>query len=304
MILKETQLVLGRGEVYFEPFLEGTRVGEGERYIGNTTTFQLSRTIGRLERFTSYKGRRVEREGAVTDESHMVQFVTDNISIENVSSWFGEEDGETTFNAISFITEEFRVKQDRFYQLGKTFFPSLGARHVENISVKLNNVSIPASGNWDVDKSLGRMQILPGAPDLPDGSIVVVTFEWRTVKSGYATSHSRDLFGSMRFIATNPVGIKRNYFFPFVRLSPRGAVDLKGDEWQQMPFEAEAMRLTPTTEQVYLDGVTFVGKTYDEDGIIDEGLSNVEFLYWEDQLDIITNIDLPAIGLDVPIAYP
>lgn len=304
MIREETKLILGRGEVYFEPFIDGTRVGDGERYIGNTTTFQISRSVSRLERFTSYKGQQVEREGAVTSENHTVQFITDNISIENVGLWYGKETSKSTFTGINAVTEQILVRQNRFYQLGKSYQP-LGTRYVENVKVKLGGVTISAAGNWDVDKAFGRLQILTGAPDIPNGSTIDVTFEWRTVQSETANSHTRDLFGSLRFIATNVAGPLRNYYFPFVRLSPRGSIDLKGDEWQQMPFEAEAMRLTPMTEQVYLDGVTFVGLTQDEQAVIDNGgIPLSDFPYWEDQLDIITNVDFPNMDLSAPINYP
>ncbi len=94
------------------------------------------------------------------------------------------------------------------------------------------------------------------------------------------------------------------YTFPFVRLSARGAVDLKGDEWQQLSFEGEAMRLTPNTDQIYVDVVTFVGSTYDESAFIAEGLDENEFIDFEDQLDTIVNVNLPAIDLAVPIIYP
>lgn len=304
MIREETKLVVGRGEVYFEPFIDGTRIGDGERYIGNTTAFQLTRTVARLERFTSYKGQQVEVEGCVLSESHTVQFITDNISIENVGLWFGEETAETTFYGVNQVSERIKVRQNRFYQLGKTFQP-LGTRYVENVVVRLDGVEVPNLNNWDVDKTYGRLQILAGAPAIPNGSTIEVFFEWRTVRTETANSHTRDLYGSLRFIATNPVGPKRNYFFPFVRLSPRGSVDLKGDEWQQMPFEAEAMRLSPLTEQVYLDGVLSVATTSDEQAIIDlGGITLEQFPFYEDMLNTIVNDYIPEANYGAPIIYP
>lgn len=43
---------------------------------------------------------------------------------------------------------------------------------------------------------------------------------------------------------------------------------------------------------------TLNAKTEDEQALVDDGLSLDEFESWEAQLDAITNIDLPAIGLD------
>lgn len=305
MIRQTTELVLGRGEVYFESFAPGTRApdGKGERYLGNTTTFQVSRVVSSLDRFTSYRGQQVEREGATVREAHSIQFVTDHISIENVALWFGGDPvkGEVKGNNIK--SETFQAWHNRFIQLGKTFV-AVGVRHVDNVVVLLNGIKVPAASNWALDKDFGRLQILADAPNIPDGSLITVEFEWRTTTTETTRSKLVSAYGALRFMATNPAGIRRNYLFPFVKLTARGAIDLKGDQWQQMPFDADAMRLTPSTEQVYVDSVISVGTTEDEQAIIDGGLKLDQFPYWEDQLHIITNIDLPAAGLDVPVNYP
>ncbi len=82
MIFKDDQLVLGRGEVYFEAFSAGTRVCSGERYVGNTTGFQITRAINRLERFTSYRGQAASNAMA-SRPTKTIPFssITDNIDI-------------------------------------------------------------------------------------------------------------------------------------------------------------------------------------------------------------------------------
>ena len=96
---ESTKLVLGRGEVYFDRFLPGTRRGEGERYLGNTPSFRIQREVERLERSTSYRGRKIAMAGAVVAESHEITFVTDNVDDENIALWFGSsvpDDDETS----------------------------------------------------------------------------------------------------------------------------------------------------------------------------------------------------------------
>lgn len=299
MAVEATTLTLGRGEVYFDPFADGVRVGTGERYIGNTISFAITRTIDRQERWTSARGQKLQREGNVVREAHNVQFTTDNIVIENIGLWYGQEAYATTFLSDQAVTETITVRQDRYFQLGKTVRPS-GTRNVTNVVVKIGTTEISMAENYEIDVDFGRLKILANAQDIPDGTTVSVTFEWRTTITENATSKPKDVFGSLRYISTNPFGPLRHYFFPFVRLAPRGGIDLKGDEWQQMSFDAEAMRITPSAAQVYVDGVAYATTTSDEQAIIDGGLTLEEFPYWENELQVLMNITFPGDDIGAP----
>lgn len=294
-----TSLTLGRGEVYFDPFAEGVRVGTGERYIGNTISFTITRTIDRQERWNSARGQKLQREGNVIREAHNVQFITDNIVIENLGLWYGQEAYSSAFQSDEAVTESITVRGGRYFQLGKTVRPS-GVRAITNVVVKIGTTVISKIGNYEVDEDFGRLKILSGAQDIPDGTTLSVTFEWRTSITENLSSKAKDLFGSLRFISTNPVGPLRHYYFPFVRLAPRGGIDLKGDDWQQMPFEAEAMRITPSAAQVYVDGVAYATTTSDEQAIIDGGITVEEFPYWENEVNTLVNITIPGDDIGAP----
>lgn len=294
MAREETSLVIGRGEVFFEAFEPGTRQGFGERYIGNTPTFQISRSVERLERYRSHKGQKVKTEAPVVSESHAVQFITDNIVIENVGMWYGREGGDTTIPAINEVVETFPVRRGNFIQLGKSKHP-WGVREVENVEVRVGGVLIAPAGNYELDATLGRIEVLPTSPDIPDGGTITVNFEWNTIHTNAANSQAADVYGALRFVSLNQVGPKRHYYFPFVRLQTRGAVDLKGDQWQQIPFEIEVLRLNPWTEQVYVDETTFVGLLEDEQAIIDlSPMTLTEFPFFENELDVLVNTTMPA----------
>ena len=58
--------------------------------------------------------------------------------------------------------------------------------------------------------------------------------------------------GALRFISSNPTGIQRDYYFPYVKISSDGDYALKGDDWQSMGFTFEALKL-PGRERVYID---------------------------------------------------
>ena len=294
MAREETELVVGRGEVFFDLFEPNTRTGTGERYLGNTTTFQVGRTLETLKRFTSYRGQRVEGEASVISESHSVNFITDHIGMENVGSWFGAQSAVETLEATNIITETATAHPGRFIQLGTSIRP-FGVRYIENVTVKIGAVVVPAATNYVVESALGRLQILHLAADIETADVLTIDFEWRETVAKVATSKAANLYGALRFISTNPYGPKKHYFFPFVKLTPRGSIDLKGDEWQQIPFAVEVHRLNANTEQVYFEELVSVFYTEDEQAIIDlSGMPIGAFNFYEDELNTLVNVTIPS----------
>lgn len=289
----QTALVIGRGEVHFNAFQPGTKRGLGERYFGNTTTFQVGRRVERLERFTAYRGQKVEQEGEVIGEGHTVQFITDHIDMENVAMWFGGEQDNVTQAASGPITENLLAAPGYTLQLGQTV-DAMGVRGVSNVQIAKQGEPVPRAGNYVVDNASGRLTILADATHIERGDLLAITFQWRTVAIKLSRSGTRQVHGALRFVATNPYGPRKHYFFPYVRLTSRGQFDLKGDEWQQIPFEATTMRLNPYSEQLYVEEILSIGFTRDEQGIIDfSGLTLDEFPYWENEVNTLVNTTIP-----------
>ena len=139
--------------------------------------------------------------------------------------------------------------------------------------------------------------MLKNAPDIADGDTIEVSFEWRNTTGAEATSKATELLGALRFISYNEYGPRIHYSFPMVRLSPKGQIDLKGDEWQQMNFEATATRLSPGVEQVYIDRVDTVGLTSDEAAIIAELDALPDFPPLEAEVDEVVNEQLISLTL-------
>ena len=284
MVNLTTELVLGRGMVYFDRFAPGTTDSEGERYIGNTSTVQIGREIERVERMTSYRGQQVTKPGAVTAERHRINFITDNISIENISDWYGGMATDQLVQSGGIVQETMTVRPGRIYQLGKSFRPFIGLRHVAYVLIRKNGVPINGS-NFTVDAERGRVEFALNAPDIAGPTEVAIQFDTRQHQRINVTSAPTEIYGSLRFVSDSAHGPNRDYFFPYVRLSPVGQIDLKGDEFQQMRFEATALRISPNTPQMIVDQKGTVGLTADEQAIIDEGLTYDIFSYLEDLFD-------------------
>lgn len=290
-----TTIVLGRGDLYFDRFDPGTTLRRGEFYLGNTLDFTISVDSETADRFTSYGGQKVQQEGAIIREMHRASFTTDHIDIENVALWFGSAIQPTSYAPQGLISETFVAKKNRYYQLGMSRIP-IGAKYVETVTAKVGVTSIPVSGNFEVDYATGRIRVADDAPDIVEGNSFTISFEWREQTLNVVAPGKREQFGSLRFISTNPKGPQKNYFYPMVKLSASGDVDLKRDsDWQKLKFDAEARRLNAMTDYVYVEEFVSASVTSDELAIQQYGGIEVEdFPYWEDDLNTFVNTTMPS----------
>lgn len=252
-----TELVLGRGEVFFDRFNDGARVGVGERYLGNTPSFQITRNVRRAARKSSYRGQIHEEPGHILSEEIDLSIVTDNIAWQNLADWFNAGPfGQQTLPGSELVafTETFPVVYDRYYQLGLGNTET-GTMSVDAISgVRTGNVNavLREGIEWTLDRERGRIYIIDGAPRVQNGGNITVSYFKRASGVFRAFARVTELYGSIRYIARNQFGPQTDYFFPMVRLTPQGAFDQKGDQFQQIRYSATAMKLTPGTPLLYL----------------------------------------------------
>lgn len=264
-----TQLVLGRGEVFFDRFNDGARVGVGERYLGNTPSFQITRNVSRASRKNSYRGQVHEEAGHILSEEVELSIVTDNIAWQNLVDWFNAGPfGQQNLPGSDLVpfTETFVAYHDRYYQLGLGYSET-GTLYVDSVEGQRAQGSNPFREgiDWEIDRAKGRIYIPPGSPRVVNAGAITVTYYKRPSGLYRAFSRVSELYGSIRYISRNQVGPNTDYFFPMVRLTPQGAFDQKGDQFQQIRYAASAMRLTPGTPLLYMtrDGDTPVAVTAD-----------------------------------------
>ena len=255
MALEQTELVLGRGEVYFDRFLPNTTSGQGERYIGNTTTFQISREIERLTVKRSYRGSVHEAKGHAISEKIEVDMISDNISTENWLDWFADPAvGVASYGTdYDVIIRDFVVRRGRYYQVstdpfGNFYFDRAALRYLDGAT----DPWLIAGVDYEFDTFRGRFYVRPDSPQIADGGTVRVRYYQRPAGTYVIAPDVGEVFGALRFISMNQEGGARDMFFPMVRLSPQGTIDMKGDEWQQMRFNAVALRKAPTQPLVYM----------------------------------------------------
>lgn len=293
MKTSNAELVVSKGELYFNRFAPDSTIGEGELYIGNTPGFSVQRSIKTLDRATSYNGQQVNLESYIVSENHKGKLVTDNMSIENLALWFGGEPDYVGQTGLSYVTEVIRVRQGRWYQLGTSYIP-YGVRHVKHdLEVYNGDNRIDVDSNLIMNLTEGRFTLLENAPEVSDKDELTFTFQWRSSPSKSVVGGNREILGSLRFISTAPVGTQFSYYFPCVSLLANGTLDLKSDDWQTLTFDMEVRRLNPATEFYYAFEHAEGEYTLDEYAILTQGgVSLSRFPSLEDQFNEIINVTM------------
>jgi hypothetical protein len=253
---------LGRGRIFFDRFPNNAVVtaltkGDGERYIGNSPEFSTTSESEDLEHYDSDSGVKVKDDSVQLTLNRSASFTCDNIDSENVAMYFSGEAGTVTQAAATGVIETFpEANKGRFYQLGATEARPAGVRNIANVVVKKGSgftTTVVPTGNYEVDEARGRIYVETDALAL-DGEAIQVTYDVQASTREQVVSKSSSIYGALRFVADNPKGPNRDYFFPYVKLAPDGDYSLKGDEWQSMGFTVEVLKKSSNVDAIYIDG--------------------------------------------------
>lgn len=256
MAFETRNYTLGRGEVHFAVFGPGQIPG-GERYLGNTPAFSFSTEIENLDHYNSDRGIREKDESIVLQVDRAGSIVCDNIAMENLAMfWFGEAITVTTVAATAQVETLASVSPGLGYQLGMSDAAPAGVRMVENVVLEVDvggtATALVEGTDYTVDAERGRVTFLDGG-QVTDGDEVSATYDVGGYTMPRVISGSQPIEGALRFIAYNPAGKQIDYYLPWVKITPEGDYELKGDDWQQMTFSMEILK-KPGREAVYADG--------------------------------------------------
>lgn len=254
---------LGKGKVFFDRFAANAIItaalqGEGERYFGNSPEFSTSSSSENLDHYSSEGGLKVKDDSAQLSLDRTGKITCDNVSAENVALYFvGAASTVAQAAVVGVVTSVTAAKRGRFYQLGVSETNPSGLRNVANVIVKSGvgfATTVALATNYQLDAERGRLYIEADAPDINDIDLQV-TFDTVASTREQVVSGSSAIYGALRFVADNPKGLNRDYYFPYVKLAPDGDYALKGEEWMQMGFSFEILKKADNVEAAYVDGI-------------------------------------------------
>lgn len=249
---------LGRGELYLAQFKPKTQLPRGERYFGNTPELGFSADQETLDHYNSDHGIRVKDKSVVLQMDYAGNFITDNISPQNLAFFYLGEASKVTAVAATAQAEtlggEDGVELGLFYQLGVKPGTPTGARALDNLEFTSAPHTTAVEGvDYSFDRELGRVSFIGGK--FKDGEKPAVTYDVTASQRDLVITKGKSVEGALRYIARNPeeAGDNIDYFMPWVKITPNGDFNLKGDDWQQLSFNIEILK-KPGMEAIYADG--------------------------------------------------
>lgn len=247
------QYVVGKGRLYFDQFLPGTKTSTGERYIGNTPELTTSSDEDTLDHYDADSGLNVKDESVTIEQNVTGQMTTDSVDADNVAMLFGGDIERATIAGATAITETHAAKLGRWIQLGVSDAQPTGARKIVNVVIKNGAATILIPNNFEIDLDLGRVYIESDAPGVVADDALIFTYDQEASTRVLIVGKGTEVRGSLRFVSANPIGKQKDYLWPYVKMSANGDFSLKGDEWQTLPFAFEVLKKDAATARVYID---------------------------------------------------
>jgi hypothetical protein len=258
---------LGSGEVWFANFVAGTKTPAGFRYFGNTPAFSFGTTTTTLDHVDSDHGhpKFVDRTLPLTVVEEL-SLTCDNISWDNVAmSVLGTKSTVTTTSATVAAEHIDDVSPGLHYQLGQTTNNPSGVRGLDTVSTGIyatvtddagTPVSFAQTTDFIVDPDRGTIYIVEGGA-IVEGTNLRVTYKTRAASHTRVISGQNLVEGALKFVSFNSQGTQKDYFFPYVQITPDGEFGLKGDTWQELKFKMKTLKLVGKAS-VYVDGTDFI----------------------------------------------
>lgn len=234
--------VIGRGRLYFDRF-DDAGASTGFRYLGNTSAISVTKNAQTLDHYDSDSGMKVKDKSVTLQEDITMSFTTDNIDPNNLALWFGGTVGAGTVEA-PLTGEDITLASP--VQAGVAYY--LGHEGVSNVTAVVAGVggATILAADYSVDASGGLITFDGTGLDPTKG--VVVTFDAAGgTTTGTIIDANSTIYGSMRYVSDNPVGTNQNMMYPYVKLTPNGNYELKGDTWQALQFNVEVLKRDPAT---------------------------------------------------------
>jgi hypothetical protein len=254
---KINNYTLGRGELNFGQYKPGTTVPRGERYLGNSPELSYNATQETLDHYNSDRGVRVKDASVILQQDYAGAFGLDSIDMSNLAMFF-LGDAQTISTATRTVAAEVHsgLEQGCSYQLGTSATDPSGVRMVTTVTLANTTTpaNVPVAGvDYVVDEALGRFTVLEGSLMLLEGVNVTAGYTVAASTRDQVVSKGNTIEGSLRYIANNPAGKNIDYFMPYVKITPNGDFNIKGDDWQTVSFNIEILK-KGALEAIYADG--------------------------------------------------
>jgi hypothetical protein len=220
-----SNLVLGRGAIYFDRFVTNTSTRQGEFHMGNCTTFEVETKVETKEKYESMDHSSNLYQRGVTRQTTTLKITGDEFTPANLANALNGVVETITGSGATISAETITPAGGAL--LGAYY--ALAHRNITTLTdVKIASVSLVLGTDYTADLVRGRIFIMPTSVTVTPGSVLTADY----------------VYGA--------------YSYPAVNLSQVGTVDgyvhfipdnIKGPNWEA---EYWHVQFTPSGNQGWI----------------------------------------------------
>ena len=107
--------------------------------------------------------------------------------------------------------------------------------------------------DYNMNFDTGLLEIIYGGA-IPSGEDLEITYSARANSRSRVISGNAAVEGALIYEANNPKGRNFDYYMGYVQIRPNGDYELKGDEWQSIPFNLSILKPNAGGAAILMDG--------------------------------------------------
>jgi len=174
----------------------------------------------------------------------------DNISGTNLALFFGGTSTDITQAAgTATVSNNYTITPDTYIMLGANPNNPTGDVAVSNPTVTLGGTTAVDTSLYNYDVNTGLLYVQPTATA---ETVWNIGYQLGAAQLNQVIETGVSIYGQLLFVANNPRGPQRDFFFPFIKITSEGTLPLKGDTWMTLSFAWEAMNLNAGTRRCYV----------------------------------------------------
>lgn len=253
-------LVVPAGKIYFDPKDSITGLLTGERYFGDTPGCSIAVESKSLEVWDSDGQISELVKNIPLSVKRSFKFKAIDITDDNLAMFVVASVNAVAQTGAAVVDESIAgVKQDRYYQVGKSTGNPTGRRGLSAVTVKVGAAVKTLGTDYTVDLVSGRVYIVTGGGIANDATILVsYTYATNSRSQLVSVNTNSVQFGALHFIANNTVGPNRDFYLPSVAVAGDGEAQIKreGQDGKvlEMGFVVNVFTPDAGAAQVYIDG--------------------------------------------------
>jgi hypothetical protein len=230
-------VLLGRGKLYFDPFLPNTITRTGEQDLGNCTSFEVTAKPEVKEKYESMDPASALYQRGVVRNTVTLKIVGDEYTLDNLVTALNGSIEVITAPGATIAAEAITPSGGAI--LGRYY--SLAHRNVTTLTdVKQASTSLVLGTDYTADLLRGRIYLLPTSPTIVPGDPLTADYvygEYTYNAVAIATQGTVD--GFVRYVSNNIKGPNYEGEFWHASFVPSGALAFIADDFGNFTIEGE-----------------------------------------------------------------